>query len=72
MVHKIAVWRPTVSMTISGVCRFLQSGNWVGQFPYDQGAAVAAAVAEEETSLGSPADQAVTGDEEEFTEAPPP
>ena len=52
------------------MCRYLQSGNYPGQFPYGQGAA--AAVAEEETTLGPPADQAVTGDEEEFTEAPPP
>jgi hypothetical protein len=36
-------------MTISGVCRYLQSGNYPGQFPYGQGAAAAAAaVAEEE------------------------
>ena len=49
VVHKIAVWRPTVSMTISGVCRYSPGGNWVGQFPYGQGAAAAAAaVAEEE------------------------
>jgi hypothetical protein len=40
VVHKIAVWRPTVSMTISGVCRYLQYGNYPGQFPYGQGAAV--------------------------------
>jgi hypothetical protein len=46
------------------VCRYLQSGNYPGQFPYGQGAA-AAAVAEEETTLAPPADQAVTGDEEE-------
>jgi hypothetical protein len=48
VVHKLAVWRPTVSMTISGVCRYLQPGNYPGQFPYGQGAAAAAAVAEEE------------------------
>ena len=65
MVHKIAVWRPTVSMTISGVCRYLQSGNYPGQFPYGQGAAAAAAaVAEEETTLGPPADQAVAPEED--------
>jgi hypothetical protein len=50
------------------VCRYLQSGNYPGQFPYGQGAA--AAVAEEETTLGPPADRAVAP-EEEFTEAPP-
>jgi hypothetical protein len=37
------------TMTISGVCRYSPGGNWVGQFPYGQGAAAAAAaVAEEE------------------------
>jgi hypothetical protein len=65
VVHKIAVWRPTVSMTISGVCRYLQSGNYTGQFPYGQGATAAAAVAEEETTLGPPADQG------ELAAAPP-
>jgi hypothetical protein len=53
VVHKIAVWRQTVSMTISGVCRYLQSGNYPGQFPYGQGAAAAAAVAEEEDGSGA-------------------
>ena len=53
VVHKIAVWRPTVSMTISGVCRYLQSGNYPGQFPYGQGATAAAAVAEEEDGSGA-------------------
>ena len=65
VVHKLAVWRPTVSMTISGVCRYLQSGNYTGQFPYGQGATAAAAVAEEETTLGPPADQG------ELAAAPP-
>jgi hypothetical protein len=37
------------------VCRYLQSGNYPGQFPYGQGAA--AAVAEEETTLGTLGDQ---------------
>jgi hypothetical protein len=36
VVHKIAVWRPTVSMTISGVCRYSPGGNWVGQLPYQE------------------------------------
>jgi hypothetical protein len=61
VVHKIAVWRPTVSMTISGVCRYSPGGNYVGQFPYGQGAAVAAAVAEEEATLSIP--PPVTGEE---------
>ena len=55
VVHKLAVWRPTVSMTISGVRRYSPGGNWVGQFPYDQGAAAAIAE-EEETTLSPPAD----------------
>ncbi len=45
--------------------RYSPGGNWVGQFPYDQGAAAAVAEEEEETTLSPPADQAVTGDEED-------
>jgi hypothetical protein len=52
------------------VCRYLQSGNYPGQFPYGQGAAAAVVVAKEETTLSPPADQAVTGDEEEMEAVP--
>jgi hypothetical protein len=34
------------------VCRYLQSGNYPGQFPYGQGAA--AAVADEESAAEAP------------------
>jgi hypothetical protein len=37
------------------VCRYLQSGNWVGQFPYGQGAAVA--VVNEEDGSGGGGDK---------------
>ena len=58
MVHKIAVWRPTVSMTISGVplSPVGQLGRAVSVWPR----CCSRAVAEEETTPSPPADQAVT------------
>src|ERR671916_528828 len=58
VIHKIAVWRPTVSMTISGVP--LSPVGQVGRaFPLCQGCC-SRAVAEKETTPSPPADQAVT------------
>ena len=64
MVHKLAVWRPTMSLTISGVPLLPrgQLGRAVSVWPR----CCSRAVAEEETALSPPADQAVTGDEEEM------
>lgn len=49
------------------VCRYSPTGNWIGQVPYGAGAA---AVAEEETTLGAPPSDQAQAPEQEFMEPP--
>jgi pathogenesis-related protein 1 len=49
------------------VCRYAPTGNWIGQVPYGAGAA---AVAEEETTLGAPPSDQAQAPEQEFMEPP--
>ena len=52
------------------VCRYSPGGNWIGQVPYNPGGA-AAAMGEEETTLGAPPADLTQAPPADLTQAPP-